>query len=104
MSVRGAVHTVIAGGLCAAALASAAGVGGGPGRPAGPSQGAAAAAPIYLDRSYTPAERASDLVSRMTTAEKASQTISSRAPAIRRLGIKPYGQWNEACTACRGRS
>ena len=52
--------------------------------------------PIYLDRSYSYAERAADLVSRMTTAEKASQTISSAAPAIPRLGIRQYGQWNEA--------
>jgi len=48
--------------------------------------------PIYLDRSYSYAERAADLVSRMTTAEKASQTISSAAPAIPRLGIRQYGQ------------
>ena len=52
--------------------------------------------PIYLDRSYSYGERAADLVSRMTTAEKASQTISSAAPAIPRLGIRQYGQWNEA--------
>src|SRR4051812_43542057 len=32
----------------------------------------------------------------MTTAEKASQTISSAAPAIPRHGIRQYGQWNEA--------
>src|SRR3954449_4902122 len=52
--------------------------------------------PIYLDRHYSYAERAADLVSRMTTAEKASQLISSQAPAIPRLGIRPWGQWNEA--------
>src|SRR4051812_8432779 len=52
--------------------------------------------PIYLDRRYSYAERAADLVSRMTTAEKASQVISSQAPAIPRLGIRPWGQWNEA--------
>src|SRR4051794_38570110 len=52
--------------------------------------------PIYLNRHYSYAERAADLVSRMTTAEKASQLISSQAPAIPRLGIRPWGQWNEA--------
>ena len=52
--------------------------------------------PIYLNRSYSPAERASDLVSRMTLTEKASQMISSQAPAIPRLGIAAYGWWNEA--------
>src|SRR3954453_14116740 len=57
---------------------------------------AASGTPIYLDRSYSYAERAADLVSRMTTAEKASQLISSQAPAIPRLGIRPWGQWNEA--------
>jgi beta-glucosidase len=52
--------------------------------------------PGYLDRSFTPAERAADLVARMTLAEKASQMISSRAPAIPRLGVEAYGWWNEA--------
>jgi beta-glucosidase len=52
--------------------------------------------PIYLNRSYSFRERAADLVSRMTLAEKASQMISSRAPAIPRLGVRPYGWWNEA--------
>jgi beta-glucosidase len=51
---------------------------------------------LYLDSSYSFAERAADLVSRMTVAERAAQTISSRAPAIPRLGISPYGWWNEA--------
>jgi beta-glucosidase len=32
----------------------------------------------------------------MTLAEKASQMISSQAPAIPRLGIQAYGWWNEA--------
>jgi len=52
--------------------------------------------PIYLDTSYSFEERAADLVSRMTLQEKASQMISSRAPAISRLGIREYGWWNEA--------
>lgn len=62
------------------------------------SQPAAAttATPIYLDRSYSPVERATDLVSRMTLAEKAQQMNSSQAPAIPRLGVAAYGWWNEA--------
>src|SRR3954471_17277944 len=52
--------------------------------------------PIYLDRSYSPMERATDLVSRMTLAEKAMQMISSRAPAIPRLGVAAWGWWNES--------
>ncbi len=52
--------------------------------------------PIYLDTTYSFAERAADLISRMTLEEKASQMISSRAPAIKRLGIREYGWWNEA--------
>ncbi|MDR0862144.1 MAG: glycoside hydrolase family 3 C-terminal domain-containing protein [Oscillospiraceae bacterium] len=49
----------------------------------------------YLDRVLSFEERAVDLVSRMTLAEKASQT-SYDAPAIRRLGIPSYNWWNEA--------
>ena len=52
--------------------------------------------PIYLNRSYSPEERAVDLVSRMTLAEKAAQMISSRSAALPRLGIEAYGWWNEA--------
>ncbi len=52
--------------------------------------------PIYLDTSYSPTERAADLVSRMTTAEKAAQMNSSKAPAIARLGVAAWGWWNEA--------
>src|SRR6478609_10371228 len=56
----------------------------------------AAATPIYLDPSYSFQERAADLVSRMTLAEKASQTDSNISPAIPRLGVPSYGWWNEA--------
>jgi beta-glucosidase len=56
----------------------------------------AADTPVYLDRSYSFSERAADLVSHMTLAEKASQVISSSPPGIPRLGVKPYGWWNEA--------
>jgi beta-glucosidase len=36
--------------------------------------------PVYLNPAYPPAERAADLVSRMTTAEKAEEMDSSEAP------------------------
>jgi beta-glucosidase len=55
-----------------------------------------ASQPIYLNRSYSFADRAADLVSRMTLAEKASQMDSSAAPAIPRLGVQAYGWWNES--------
>lgn len=45
------------------------------------------------DRSFD--ERAEDLVSRMTLAEKVSQMVYN-APAIPRLGIPVYNWWNEA--------
>ncbi len=52
--------------------------------------------PIYLSPEYPPQERAADLVSRMTLAEKASQMNSSQSAAIPRLGVAAYGWWNEA--------
>ena len=52
--------------------------------------------PIYMNRCYSFAERAADLVSRMTLAQKASQMNSSYAPAIRSLGVPQWGWWNEA--------
>ena len=51
---------------------------------------------VYRDPGYSPAERAADLVSRMTVAEKASQLVTSQAAAIPRLGVRAYGWWNEA--------
>lgn len=57
---------------------------------------ASQATPIYLNPAYPPAERAADLVSRMTTAEKAEEMDSSRAPAIPRLGVAAWGWWNES--------
>src|SRR4051794_28476709 len=98
MSNRRAVRTALAGGACVAALVGA-------GAPLAFGDGdtvkvaaanPAPGTPVYLDRRYSYAERAADLVSRMTTAEKASQLVSSQAPAIPRLGIRPWGQWNEA--------
>jgi beta-glucosidase len=52
--------------------------------------------PIYLQRHYAPAERAADLVSRMSVSEKAYQMNSSQAPAIPRLGVAAWGWWNES--------
>jgi len=63
----------------------------------GAQQGqAASATPIYQNPSYTFAERAADLVSRMTLAQKASQMNSSFSPAIPSLGVPQWGWWNEA--------
>jgi beta-glucosidase len=86
-----------AAGLSAAALAGATLAGAGPAaaRVASPGR-AATAPPIYLNPAYPPAERAADLVSRMTTAEKAAEMDSSRAPAIPRLGVAAWGWWNES--------
>jgi beta-glucosidase len=57
---------------------------------------AAQTMPIYLNPAYPPAERAADLVSRMTTAEKAEEMDSSEAPAIPSLGVAAWGWWNES--------
>ena len=51
--------------------------------------------PVYMDTSYTFAERAADLVSRMTLEEKASQ-LGNQAAAIPRLGVSAYDYWSEA--------
>jgi beta-glucosidase len=63
---------------------------------AAPEAAAGSRAPIYLNRSYPAAERAADLVSRMTLAEKATEMNSSLAAAVPRLGVAAYGWWNEA--------
>lgn len=60
------------------------------------SRADAGTVPVYLNPAYSPAERAADLVSRMTTAEKAAQMDSSQAPAIPRLGVAAWGWWNES--------
>src|SRR3954447_19868662 len=98
MRKRGAARAALVGGVCIAAV-----VGAGVPLASGSNEDVKVAAanpapgtPIYLDRRYSYAERAADLVSRMTPAEKASQAISSMAPAIPRLGIPAYGWWNEA--------
>ncbi|EIL91245.1 glycoside hydrolase family 3 protein [Rhodanobacter sp. 115] len=51
--------------------------------------------PLYLDTAHSFQERAADLVSRMTLAEKVAQMQNS-APAIPRLGVPAYDWWNEA--------
>lgn len=64
--------------------------------PAVPAAPARASEPVYLDPSYSPVERAADLVGRLSLEEKAQQMNSSAAPAIPRLGIAAWGWWNEA--------
>ncbi|MGB7546833.1 MAG: glycoside hydrolase family 3 C-terminal domain-containing protein [Terracidiphilus sp.] len=51
--------------------------------------------PAYLDTKLSPAQRAHDLVGRMTLEEKANQ-LEDWATAIPRLGVPDYQTWNEA--------
>jgi len=51
--------------------------------------------PVYLDTHYSFAERAADLVSRMTLPEKVAQLHTNNAPAIPRLGVQQYTYWSE---------
>ncbi|SCE10002.1 beta-glucosidase [Streptomyces sp. DvalAA-14] len=61
-----------------------------------PARSAAASTPpIYLNTHYTFAQRAADLVSRMTLAEKEAQLQTNDAPAIPRLGVQRYTYWSE---------
>jgi len=67
---------------------------------AAPAASAAAAnsattTPVYLDTHYSFAERAADLVSRMTLPEKVAQLHTNSAPAIPRLGVQSYTYWSE---------
>ncbi|MBR5371273.1 MAG: glycoside hydrolase family 3 C-terminal domain-containing protein [Oscillospiraceae bacterium] len=48
----------------------------------------------FRDPSYSPQERAEDLVDRLTVEEQAAQLIFD-SPAIERLGIPAYNWWNE---------
>ncbi|CAG6392868.1 glycoside hydrolase family 3 C-terminal domain-containing protein [Streptomyces cocklensis] len=59
------------------------------------ARAAASTRPVYLDTHYTFAERAADLVSRMTPAEKTAQLQTNNAPAIPRLGVQQYTYWSE---------
>jgi len=61
----------------------------------GPSTSLTPTTPIYLDTHYSFAERAADLVSRMTLAEKVAQLRTNSAPAIPRLGVQQYTYWSE---------
>jgi len=78
---------VLAASLAAAAPAALA-------RAAGPA-GGSGATPIYLDTHHSFAERAADLVSRMTLPEKVAQLHTNSAPAIPRLGVQQYTYWSE---------
>ena len=51
--------------------------------------------PTYLDPKASPADRAHDLVGRMTLDEKVQQ-LEDWATPIPRLGIPDYQTWNEA--------
>jgi len=57
--------------------------------------GAPAQQPAYLDTHLSAAQRAHDLVSRMTLEEKVDQ-LEDWATAIPRLGVPDYQTWNEA--------
>jgi beta-glucosidase len=50
---------------------------------------------LYLDSKRTFAERAADLVARMTLEEKVAQ-LQNDAPAVERLKVPKYEWWNEA--------
>jgi beta-glucosidase len=54
-----------------------------------------AATPGYLDTNLTPEQRATDLVHRMTLAEKATQ-MQNNSAAVPRLNIPAYQWWSEA--------
>ena len=60
-----------------------------------PASAAPTPVPIYQNTSYSFAERAADLVSRMTLAEKVAQLRTNSAPAIPRLGVQQYTYWSE---------
>ena len=52
--------------------------------------------PAFRDTRLSFAERAADLVSRMTLDEKAAQLSTTNAPEIPRLGVQEYAYWSEA--------
>ena len=105
-SVRASAAAILAGLACAAILvvvldtAAHAGTRSRPiaalPRRAGRAHASRAELPIYRNRHDTFAERAADLVARMTLAEKGAQTDSSVSPAIPRLGVPQWSWWNEA--------
>ena len=85
----------------AAALIAGAAVSGSVRAGSAPAATAASSVPVYLNTDYSFAERAADLVSRMTLAEKVSQLSTSSAPAIPRLGVQQYNYWNEGAHGIR---
>jgi beta-glucosidase len=82
------LSTDIAGGFVGATIGPYA-------RAEGAAAPAVTAKPLYLDPERSFAERAADLVARMTLEEKVAQMQNS-APAIPRLGVPEYDWWNEA--------
>jgi len=78
----------------AASKAAASNAAGAASPPACPG-GSSSAKPLYLDTHYSFAERAADLVSCMTLAEKVQQLHTNSAPAIPRLGVQQYTYWSE---------
>jgi beta-glucosidase-like glycosyl hydrolase len=78
--------------LCAAGLLAATLTAAGNASPAAAGSGTV---PIYLNTHFSFAERAADLVSRMTLAEKVAQLHTNSAPAIPRLGVQQYTYWSE---------
>jgi beta-glucosidase-like glycosyl hydrolase len=61
----------------------------------GPSSPAATQGNAFCDAALPAAQRAADLVARLTLAEKVSQ-LGDEAPGVPRLGVPPYKWWNEA--------
>jgi beta-glucosidase-like glycosyl hydrolase len=64
--------------------------------PAASSPDRAPVQPVYKRTGFSFAERAADLVSRMTFEEKAAQLSTTNSPAIERLDIQSYSYWNES--------
>jgi beta-glucosidase-like glycosyl hydrolase len=83
--------------FCAASLTAAQAVPlAAPGAQPPPCPGTSNVPPLYLDTHYSFEERAADLVSCMTLAEKVAQLQTNNAPAIPRLGVQQYTYWNES--------
>ncbi|MET8850167.1 glycoside hydrolase family 3 C-terminal domain-containing protein [Amycolatopsis sp. NPDC004625] len=77
--------TALAAAIAAATLAA----------PAAAAAGSGEDLPVYRDTHHSFAERAADLVSRMTLPEKVLQLHTNSAPAIPRLGVQQYTYWSE---------
>lgn len=90
MTLSGPSRRAVA--LCAATLLASTLTAAGTAPPTAAKSGTV---PIYLDTRYSFAERAADLVSRMTLPEKVAQLHTNSAPAIPRLGVQQYTYWSE---------